>query len=177
VITIISLTFKNLGIFNWWGSNRFDIGFKEFNRIPPKDREDHLDEAVQRFEDAYNSSPAHSGHIGNQVKHKFVLKLGRTRAKLYVKKEGSNDRGRLYAFIDINMEDPERYGGMMKPATYKAPEPKKYIRAHLFSKDPLRGATWYGPDYMDGGKKDSESKRIRDNWFREAFAEESKWGV
>ena len=74
------------------------------------------------------------------------------------------------------MKDPDRYGGMMKPATYKAPEPKKYIRAHLFSKDPLRGATWYGPDYMDGGKKDSESKRIRDNWFRGAFAEESKWG-
>jgi hypothetical protein len=56
VITIISLTFKNLGIFNWWSSNRFDIGFKEFNLISPQDREDHLDEAVQRFEDAYEST-------------------------------------------------------------------------------------------------------------------------
>ena len=30
--------------------------------------------------------------------------------------------------------------------------------------------------YMDGGKKGDESKRIRDNWFRRSFAEESKWG-
>ena len=74
---------------------------------------------------------------------------------------------RNYAFVDINFKaDPERYGGLMKPATWKAPEPKKYVRAHLFAPDPLRGTTWYGPEYMEGGQKGGVEKDERDNWFR-----------
>jgi len=55
---------------------------------------------------------------------------------------------------------------MMKPASWKAPDKKKYIRAHLFAEDPLRGAGWYGPDYMDGGARSVDEKDMRDNWFR-----------
>ena len=179
---MFQLPFERLGIFNWFINNALDFRFKKFHLITPQERADHLEQAVQRFEDAYNDSDNHNRLVYDyetdervRKRHSFELKKGRTMARLYIIEP--NGRKRMYAFIDINMKDPERYGGMMKPATYKAPEPKRYIRAHLFAQDPLRGATWYGPDYMDGGKKGDESKRIRDNWFRGAFAEESKWGV
>ncbi len=77
--------------------------------------------------------------------------------------EGDSEKGGVYAFVDINMKkDPERYGGLMKPASWKAPDKKKYVRAHLFAQNPLRGATWFGPEYYQGGKKGVS----RDEWFR-----------
>ena len=119
---------EKLGILNWGPSRKVWEGI-DFHLIPPEDRPEYLDLAVQRFE-------------------------------------------------DINMKkDPERYGGMMKPASWKAPEPKKYVRAHLFAEDPLRGAGWYGPDYMTGGGKTEDEKQLRDNWFRHKFAQEFRWGV
>jgi hypothetical protein len=152
---LFRLPFERLGILNW-GKGGLDWRSKQFHNIPLEKRPDYLELAVQRFEDHYNSSAGHARY-GNA---KFRLTKGRTMAKLRIS-EG-NQRERIYAFIDINMKDPERYGGMMKPATYKAPEPKKYIRAHLFGKDPLRGATWYGPEYYDGGKGGKSGS----DWFR-----------
>lgn len=149
------LPFERLGILNW-GVGGLDWRSKKFHRIPLENRPDYLELAVQRFEDQYNSSKGHSRY----GKVKFRLVKGRTMAKLKIT-EG-NERERIYAFVDINMKDPERYGGMMKPASYKAPEPKKYIRAHLFGTDPLRGATWYGPEYYDGGKGGKSGS----DWFR-----------
>ena len=165
---MFDLPFGRLGIFNWYSNNTLDFRYRKFHKIDPYKREAYLDQAVQRFEDAYNSSKPHARYGNVQ----FRLKKGRTMAKLMKKEE--NDRESIYAFIDINMKDPERYGGMMKPATWKAPEPKRYVRAHLFAKNPLRGATWYGPDYMDGGKKGDAAKHLRDNWFRDSFKDENK---
>ena len=91
--------------------------------IKPQERAEHLEEAVQRFEDAYNNSDNHNRSVydsetGERVRkrHRFELKKGRTMARLYVVEP--NGRKRMYAFIDINMKDPERYGGMVP--TYKA---------------------------------------------------------
>jgi len=157
---------ERLGLLNWGLDRAKWIGI-DFHLIEPEDRPEYLDLAVQRFEDSYNESPRHIGLSKGRVK--FRLDKGRTMAKLR-KFEKGDERGRIYAFVDINMKkDPDRYGGMMKPATWKAPEPKKYIRAHLFSPDPLRGAGWYGPDYMEGGAKSNTEKDARDNWFRAMY--------
>ena len=168
---MFALPFRRLGIFNWYSDNSLDFRFKKFHLIKSEKRANFIEQAVKRFEDNFNASSAHSTKYGKQVRYYFTLKKGRTMAKLYIS-ESPDSRGRLYAFIDINMKDPERYGGMMKPATYKAPEPKRYIRAHLFAPNPLRGATWYGPEYMDGGKKGISTKDLRDNWFRDSFTME-----
>jgi|TARA_B100001094_G_C18021097_1_gene715147 hypothetical protein len=152
-----------LGLLNW-GRNSPKWWGIDFHLIPPEKRPEYLDLALQRFEDMYNDSPKHLWMSKGRVK--FRLDKGRTMAKLK-KLEGGDERGRIYAFVDINMSnDPERYGGLMKPASWKAPDKKKYIRAHLFAENPLRGAGWYGPDYMDGGARSEEEKDLRDNWFR-----------
>ena len=165
---------EKLGILNWGPSRKVWEGI-DFHLIPPEDRPEYLDLAVQRFEDMFNDSPTHLLYTDGRVR--FRVDKGRTMGKLR-QVQGENERGRLYAFVDINMKkDPERYGGMMKPASWKAPEPKKYVRAHLFAEDPLRGAGWYGPDYMTGGGKTEDEKQLRDNWFRHKFAQEFRWGV
>lgn len=168
---------ERLGILNWGQSRRVWEGI-DFHLIPPEDRPKFLDLAVQRFEDMFNDSPEHLRWSEDGVK--FRLKKGRTMGKLR-KFEGENEKGRIYAFVDINMKkDSERYGGLMKPASWKAPEPKKYVRAHLFAQNPLRGAGWYGPDYMTGGGKTEDEKELRDTWFRERhgkpFIQEFRWG-
>lgn len=152
-----------LGLLNW-GRNSPKWWGIDFHKIPMEERPEYLDLALQRFEDMYNDSPKHLWMSKERVK--FRLDKGRTMAKMK-KLEGGDERGRIYAFVDINISnDPERYGGMMKPASWKAPDKKKYIRAHLFAENPLRGAGWYGPDYMDGGARSEEEKDLRDNWFR-----------
>ncbi len=153
----VELSNQILGLINW-GRNTPKWWGIDFHQIPLEERPEYLDLALQRFEDMYNDSPKHLWMSDGRVK--FRLDKGRTMAKM--KKEG-----RIYAFVDINMSnDPERYGGLMKPASWKAPDKKKYIRAHLFAENPLRGAGWYGPDYMDGGARSEEEKDLRDNWFR-----------
>tara|TARA_B100001142_G_C14348901_1_gene661215 strand:+ start:13214 stop:13777 length:564 start_codon:yes stop_codon:yes gene_type:complete len=152
-----------LGLLNWGRSSPKWWGI-DFHLIPPEKRPEYLDLALKRFEDMYNDSPKHLWISKGRVK--FRLDKGRTMAKMK-KLEGDDERGSIYAFVDINMDnDPARYGGMMKPASWKAPDKKKYIRAHLFAENPLRGTTWYGPDYKDGGSRSPEEKDVRDNWFR-----------
>ena len=159
----VSLSTEILGLFNWGRSTPKWWGL-DFHLIPPEKRPEYLDLALQRFEDLYNDSPDNLRWTEGRVK--FRLDKGRTMAKMK-KLEGNEERGRIYAFVDINMKkDAERYGGMMKPASWKAPDKKKYVRAHLFAEDPLRGAGWYGPDYMDGGARSVDEKDVRDNWFR-----------
>ena len=129
----VELSNQILGLINW-GRNTPKWWGIDFHQIPLEERPEYLDLALQRFEDMYNDSPKHLWMSDGRVK--FRLDKGRTMAKM--KKEG-----RIYAFVDINMSnDPERYGGLMKPASWKAPDKKKYIRAHLFAENPLRGAGW-----------------------------------
>ena len=168
---------ERLGLFNWGLDAQKWLGI-DFHLIPPEERPEYMDLALQRFEDLYNDSPDHLRWSEGRVK--FRLDKGRTMSKLK-KLEGNDMRGRIYAFVDINMKkDSERYGGMMKPASWKAPDKKKYIRAHLFAKNPLRGAGWYGPDYMDGGARSQDEKDLRDTWFRDKngspFSQEFRWG-
>jgi len=40
--------------------------------------------------------------------------------------------GRTWAFIDMGSTDSDRRGGLMKPGGYGRPEPKKYLRGHLY---------------------------------------------
>ena len=40
--------------------------------------------------------------------------------------------GRTWAFVDMGSKDPDRMGGLMKPGGYGRPEPKKYLRGHLY---------------------------------------------
>ncbi len=40
--------------------------------------------------------------------------------------------GRTWAFVDMGSKDPDRRGGLMKPGGYGRPEPKKYLRGHLY---------------------------------------------
>ena len=40
--------------------------------------------------------------------------------------------GRTWAFVDMGSKDPDRKGGLMKPGGYGRPEPKKYLRGHLY---------------------------------------------
>ena len=151
---------EKLGIVNWGPSRKVWEGI-DFHLLPPEDRPEYLDLAVQRFEDMFNDSPSHSIYNPN-TRVRFRVDKARTMGKLR-KMEGDSEKGGLYAFVDINMKkDPDRYGGLMNPASWKAPDKKKYVRAHLFAQNPLRGTTWYGPEYYDGGKKGVS----RDEWFR-----------
>tara|TARA_R110001592_G_scaffold308330_1_gene582372 strand:+ start:4946 stop:5482 length:537 start_codon:yes stop_codon:yes gene_type:complete len=160
---MVEVSLEKLGLLNWGRGNPKWVGV-DFHLIPPEKRPEYLDLALKRFEDMYNDSPKHLWISKGRVK--FRLDKGRTMAKMK-KLEGDDERGSIYAFVDINMDnDPARYGGMMKPASWKAPDKKKYIRAHLFAENPLRGAGWYGPDYKDGGARSAVEKDVRDNWFR-----------
>lgn len=40
--------------------------------------------------------------------------------------------GRTWAFIDMGSTDPDRRGGLMKPAGYGRPDKKRYLRGHLY---------------------------------------------
>ena len=97
---------ERLGLLNWGLERAKWIGI-DFHLIAPEDRPKYLDLAVQRFEDAFNESPQHLAWSKGRVK--FRLDKGRTMAKLRKFTEG-NERGRIYAFVDINMKkDPDRY--------------------------------------------------------------------
>ena len=59
--------------------------------INPQERADHLEQAVQRFEDAYNDSDNHNRLVYDyetdervRKRHSFELKKGRTMARLYI---------------------------------------------------------------------------------------------
>ena len=159
----MDLSGQRLGLLNWGLDSPKWTGI-DFHLLSPEERPEYLDLALQRFEDMYNDSPPHLRWADGRVK--FRLDKGRTMAKMK-QVSNSGEIGRIYAFVDINMnEDPERFGGMMKPASWKAPDKKKYIRAHLFAQNPLRGTSGYGPEYMDGGARSENERDLRDNWFR-----------
>lgn len=96
---MFQLPFQRLGIFNWFVNNALDFRFRKFHVINPQERAEHLEEAVQRFEDAYNNSDNHNrlvydSETGERVRkrHRFELKkvalwLGYMSLNLMVVKE------------------------------------------------------------------------------------------
>jgi len=51
----------------------------------------------------------------------------------------------VFAFIKKNN------GAILKPASWKSPEPKQYERGNIFNDDPLEGTGVYGVDYLNVG--------------------------
>ena len=77
---MFQLPFQRLGIFNWFVNNALDFALESF-AIKPRERAEHLEEAVQRFKDAYNNSDNHNRSVydsetGERVRkrHRFELK-------------------------------------------------------------------------------------------------------
>jgi len=68
----------------------------------------------------------------------FEVKYGRVYDKIV--KIGTQEF--VYAFID------KKTGAIIKPATWKSPEPKKRERGNIYNDDPLKGTNVYGVDYL-----------------------------
>lgn len=70
----------------------------------------------------------------------FEVKNGRKYDKIICCSHGNIS---VYAFID------KETGGILKPAGWKQPEPKKYERGNIFNENPLEGTNQYGVDYIN----------------------------
>jgi hypothetical protein len=91
----------------------------------------------------------------------FLLKL-EERENKHIKEKFSNltpsrfvvDRGRKFdKIVKINTQETvyafikKENGAILKPASWRAPEPKQYERGNIFNDNPLEGTGEYGVNY------------------------------
>ena len=77
---------------------------------------------------------------GRQIS--FLAEFGKRNVRI-VECEGQQKRG-VYAFVELET------GKIMKPAGYKAPEPKRHERGNIFRPNPLEGCGPHGVEYRRG---------------------------
>jgi len=77
-------------------------------------------------------------HFSTLEPHKFAVDHGRKFDKIVKYGGGSS----VYAFIK------KETGGILKPASWRAPEPKQRERGNIFNDNPLEGTDAYGVNYL-----------------------------
>lgn len=75
----------------------------------------------------------------NDLAHDFSVVTGRKFDKIVMSRGNHKS---VYAFIK------KENGAIVKPASWKAPEPKQYERGNIFADDPLKGTSLWGVEYL-----------------------------
>lgn len=98
-------------------------------------------DALQRFIEALtNREVEHTEtNYPNLKPGEFYVMPGRVFDKVVVRRSGSRS---VYCFIK------KENGAIVKAASWKAPEPRKYERGNIFFADCLIGTNVYGVDYL-----------------------------
>lgn len=75
----------------------------------------------------------------------FIVHPGRLFDKVVSVRHGENIApNSQYVYCFVRKSD----GAIIKPASWKAPEPKKYERGNIYRINPLEGTNVYGVDYI-----------------------------
>jgi hypothetical protein len=119
---------KGLGIVNMTD----DIFYEGEEPMGYKWAKDSLNQLKSDFNYSYerdaqkNSVAFELGKMPSEMKDSWRFSpKGKVNGKLLL-------NGRTWAFVDMGSKDPDRMGGLMKPGGYGRPEPKKYLRGHLY---------------------------------------------
>lgn len=97
--------------------------------------------ALQRFIEALTNREIeyNKKNLPNLSPAVFSVNPGRVFDKVVRNGQGSRS---VYCFIR------KSNGAIIKPATWNAPEPKKYERGNIYNADVLKGTNVYGVDYI-----------------------------
>lgn len=134
-------------------ATRYAVESRRSGLTPALDRWARLLEAKMDEHQAASVAAGYPGLAasGYQVKHKMEMEKGRKFIRVWAAETttqpGEEDRSRrhAYAFIEIAT------GNILKPGTWKAPEPAKIIRGNVYAADCLAGCGPHGVAYVAGG--------------------------
>lgn len=107
--------------------------------------EEQLKEAIDKFIiDLQVMMTEHYATQSNQTPRVYVESVGARNVRIAISRGESKS---VYCFIDVAT------GNIMKPASWKAPEPKRYRRGNIYEKNNLDGCGIYGIIYLTPGRK------------------------